>query len=96
MRRTRHRRRFHTDRIVAARRARWRREFPDWVLDYMGALEMHRRDYEWRVKELTYGRLASSDPWDCGKPRCAVCHPLEPARRAREAREWRALEAAAW
>ncbi len=96
MHRTRHRRRFHTDRIVRARRARWLREQPDWVLDYVGPLERHRSAYEWRVKQLAYGRLASSDPWDCGEPRCGVCHPVDDSRRAREAREWRALERAAW
>jgi len=96
VRRTRHRRRFHTDRIVAVRRARWLREFPDWFLDYTGPLETHRRAYEWRVKSLTYGRLASTDPWDCGKPGCGTCHPVDPSRRVREEREWRAVEEAAW
>lgn len=96
MRRTRHRRRFHTDRIVAARRARWLREQPEWVLEYVGPLERHRSAYEWRIKQLTYGRLANTDPWDCGNPRCGICHAVDHSRRAREEREWRALERAAW
>ena len=77
MRRTRHRRRFHTDRIVRNRRARYRRETPDWALT---------RDPD----RLSYGRLADLDPWDCGR-HCLMCHWekfLEP-RRAREKRAWR-------
>lgn len=78
MRRTRHRRRFHTDRIVANRRARYKREtsFADQV----------------RPEHLSYGRLASTDPWDCGNPRCGICHyesVERRARRQREARAWR-------
>lgn len=48
MRRTRHRRRFHTDRIVAVRRARFLREW-SW-------------DDDPPARSLQYGRLASTDP----------------------------------
>jgi hypothetical protein len=80
VRRTRHRRRFHTDRIVRNRRARYRRETPDWELDR-------------RPQRLPYGLLADRDPWDCGRPGCVCCHwakCTEP-RRARENRAWRRL-----
>lgn len=96
MRRTRHRRRFHTDRIVAARRARYLREQHEWVREYVGPPDRHRSAYEWRAEQLTYGRLASTDPWDCGRPRCGICHAVDHSRRAREKREWRALEPIAW
>jgi len=79
VRRTRHRRRFHTDRIVRNRRARYWREMPSW---WRGE-QMHRR-------QLAYGALADRDPRDCGS-HCLLCHHdkfLEP-RRARENRTWR-------
>lgn len=76
MRRTRHRRRFHTDRVVRNRRARYLRETPDWAR------------HVW-PERLSYGRLADMDPWDCGRPACGVCHPTEAGRRAREKRAWR-------
>ena len=78
MRRTRHRRRFHTDRIVNNRRARWRRE-SRWPEDVE----------EGRKSRFGYGALADRDPWDCGR-HCLLCHHdkfLEP-RRAREKRAW--------
>lgn len=59
-RRTRHRRRFHTDRIVAKRRARYLREEPvraDELISQAGL-----------AKRLSYGALANRDPWDCGHP----------------------------
>lgn len=59
-RRTRHRHRFHTDRIVAKRRARYLREAPvraDEVNSQAGL-----------AKRLSYAALASMDPWDCGRP----------------------------
>jgi hypothetical protein len=65
MRRTSHRRRFHTYRIVAARRGRYQREMPTWRFAY--------GEPEWIARKLSYGSLSSSDPWDCGKPRCGVC-----------------------
>lgn len=74
MRRNRHRRRFHTDRIVANRRARFAREgWPDP-----------------RPDRLAYGRLADRDPWDCGRRclLCHWGKFVEP-RRAREDRAWR-------
>jgi hypothetical protein len=81
VRRTRHRRRFHTDRIVANRRARYLRETPELA--------------RWSGNRLSYGALADRDPWDCGNPRCGICHWPDYGR-AREAREWRAYEDAAW
>jgi hypothetical protein len=80
-RRTRHRRRFHTDRVVANRRARYQRERPPWQADYdpPGYLD----------KRLAYGRLADRDPWDCGRPRCGVCHYPDYGWRSREKRAWR-------
>jgi hypothetical protein len=79
MRRTRHRRRFHTDRIVANRRARYLREdrWPEFMVD--------------RPERWGYGAMSDRDPWDCGR-RCFCCHGakfLEP-RRAREKRAWQA------
>ena len=71
------RRRFHTDRIVRSRRTRYFRVHPDRI----GDPETERR--------LSYGRLASKSPWDCGNPACGVCHPIDFGRRHRETREWR-------
>lgn len=79
MRRTRHRRRFHTDRIVSNRRARYVREVPQ-----------DRRYRDERLSRWGYGALSDRDPWDCGG-HCLLCHGekfLEP-RRARENRAWR-------
>ena len=84
-RRTRHRRRFHTDRIVANRRARYLREV---AASSWGRDETRGRDHdEWTARLLAYGHLASADPWDCGR-HCVLCHAaklLEP-RRARKNR----------
>ena len=84
MRRTRHRRRFHTDRIVASRRARYLRETPGWVI------EMGDRDRDWFAARTAYGVLADRDPWDCGR-HCEWCHwgKFNEPRRAREKRAWR-------
>jgi hypothetical protein len=86
------RRRFHTDRIVANRRARYIREFG---LDrfYIGDVEHHNDKLDlWIPKRLEYGRLADRDPWDCGH-RCFLCHFEKltggGSRRARAKREWR-------
>jgi hypothetical protein len=73
---TSHRRRFHTDRVVAARRARFLRETPG-----AGGSSDER---------LSYGALADRDPWDCGRC-CLLCHGekhLAP-RRARDRIRWR-------
>jgi hypothetical protein len=79
---TRHRRRFHTDRIVAKRRAAYRRAHPYYFdgSGVYGEAPWHR---------LTYGYLASRDPWDCGNPACGVCHPSDYGWRSREERAWR-------
>jgi hypothetical protein len=71
---TRHRRRFHTDRVVRNRRARFLRETPDARPD---------------DRRLSYGRLADRDPWDCGS-RCWLCHydKLLGYPRAQETRAW--------
>lgn len=80
MRRTKHRRRFHTDRIVRARRARYIRESRDrWWEEFP----------EWYAQRLSYGALASTDPWDCGRARCGLCR-RPPGDRARDKRLWRA------
>jgi hypothetical protein len=83
VRRTRHRRRFHTDRIVNARRARYLRE--SWESSIV-----ERPD--WYAVRLSYGYLSSTDPWDCGNPRCGICHYSKAdsrTRRRREERSWR-------
>lgn len=86
-RRTRHRRRFHTDRVVANRRARYLREVD---ASSWGRAEMRAPDHEeWMGRLLSHGNLASTDPWDCGR-HCVMCHHdklLEP-RRTRETRAW--------
>lgn len=84
MRRTRHRRRFHTDRVVAARRNRYLRE-----TDHRAESRALDHD-DWLAKHLSYGRLAVMDPWDCGR-RCLLCHcgKFTDHRRVREERAWR-------
>lgn len=74
------RRRFHTDRIVSVRRKRLLREQRSWLNDSIGS--------EWLARKLQYGRLSSTDPWDCGNPRCGICHYVDGSRRARERRAW--------
>lgn len=85
MRRTRHRRRFHTDRVVRNRRARFTRESEP----FRWPLAVNHD--EWIARTLSYERLADSDPWDCGS-HCELCHwaKFNEPRRAREKREWRA------
>lgn len=78
MRRTKHRRRFHTDRVIRSRQRRWRRESASWDLD--------SRD------PLPDGRLKHTNAyWDRGTPRCGLCHgeKFDRARRDRERRRWR-------
>lgn len=78
MRRTKHRRRFHTDRVIANRRRRYRREAADWEL-------------AWR-RHLEDGRLADRYAYyGCGRPRCYICHPdkVTGGQRTREKRLWR-------
>jgi hypothetical protein len=70
------RRRFNTDRIVDARRARYRNETP-W----------YGRPSDAR---LAYGSLANTDPWDCGQAACGICLPRQFGRRRREGIRWRA------
>lgn len=76
------RRRFHTDRIVNVRRKRLLREHRRWFIN-------DEREQEWLVIRMQYGRLDSTDPWDCGNARCGVCHFVDGSRRAREQRAWR-------
>ena len=76
MRRTLHRRRFHTDRIVRNRRARYARESGRW-------------DFE-DLRRFSYGALADRDPWDCGGS-CWMCHYEKRTWcRSRDERQWRA------
>lgn len=86
------RRRFHTDRIVAKRRARFLREW-DFEFIYFGPVEHHNDKLDpWSETRLAYGVLADRDPWDCGG-RCFLCHFEKltggGSRRARAKREWR-------
>jgi hypothetical protein len=74
-RRTKTRRRFHSDRIVSTRRKRAYAETPG--------------SFDHAPERLAYGRLAQSDPWDCGKPACAICNPRDFGRRGRERTQWR-------
>jgi hypothetical protein len=74
-RRTKTRRRFQTDRIVRTRRERAYTETPG--------------SFDHAPERLAYGRLAQSDPWDCGKPACGFCNPRDLGRRAREQLQWR-------
>ncbi len=81
MRRTKHRRRFHTGRVISNRQRAYKREAPAWW------------GYGDRVfaRDLERGRLRDSNAYfGCGRPRCLVCHwekYMEP-RRAREKRAW--------
>jgi hypothetical protein len=79
MRRTKHRRRFHTARIIRKRQRRYRRiispeDRPTWA------------------RELQAGRVDRGDYFGCTRPRCLVCHwdKLVEPRRAREKRSWTA------
>lgn len=75
MRRTKHRRRFHTDRVISNRQRTYEREAPSW---WDRSLESGRL----RDRNAYFG---------CNRPRCLVCHWgkfMEP-RRAREKRNWR-------
>jgi hypothetical protein len=78
MRRTRHRRRFHTDRVVANRRR--------FLLD-------HDQGWMWEVPaRVGWGKLADRHPFD-GGGRCLMCHGdklLDAGKRRRqEDRAWR-------
>jgi hypothetical protein len=85
VRKTSHRRRFHTDRVVQNRRRRYKRETPDWWGRNVAA-----NHEEWLAECLSYGRLSDRDPWDCGS-HCLLCHydKFCTPRRAREKRAWR-------
>lgn len=75
MRRTKSRRRFHTDRIVRNRQRRVRDASPEFSA----------------VRRLEAGRFESCDPhFGCTSARCHLCHwdKLDPSRRARSSREW--------
>jgi hypothetical protein len=78
MRRTKHRRRYHTDRVIANRQRRYRREGSGWLV---GGRERHLQD----------GRLADRYAYfGCGRAHCYLCHfdKLIGDRRAREKRTW--------
>lgn len=40
-------------------------------------------------ERLAYGRLASSDPWDCGIAGCGICHCSAKKNRRRSSRDER-------
>jgi len=80
MRRTKHRRRFHTGRVISNRQRRHRR-LDRWLwVDNTGV---------WLLPD---GKLDKTDSYlDCGCARCVTCHwgkYMEP-RRAREKRAWK-------
>lgn len=78
MRRTKHRRRFHTDRVIANRRRR-------------GEL-LEANDPWWTAHRPENGRLANVFYYrGCGEARCYLCHfdKLIGYRRTREKRVWR-------
>lgn len=77
MRRTKHRRRFHTGRVISSRRRRGR------TLEPQDRWWSHPPE-NGRLKDRFYFR-------GCGSPRCWLCHmgKLEPGRREREERKWR-------
>lgn len=80
MRRTKHRRRFHTDRVIANRQRRYRREESGWVVA------------EGWSRRLEDGRLADRYAYfGCSRARCFICHfdKLIGDRRTREKRAWR-------
>jgi hypothetical protein len=80
MRRTKHRRRYHTGRVISNRQRRQRRLDRALWVDGTGT---------W---VLPNGRLDDTDRYhDCGRPRCLLCHwdKFDPSRRAREKRGWR-------
>ncbi len=63
MRRTKHRRRFHTERVIANRQRHWREAMP-W-----GMNEAFDR---WPLPD---GKLANDNAYfGCNRPRCGVCH----------------------
>lgn len=76
MRRTKHRRRYHTDRVIQNRQRRAAQETPSW----------------WWPRRLEDGRLSDRNAFfDCGRAHCLLCHWdkfMEP-RRTRENRAWR-------
>lgn len=74
------RRRFHTDRIVSVRRKRLLREERRYFANEI--------EDEWLARKMQYGRLSSTDPWDCGNPGCGICRFVDESRRAREKRAW--------
>lgn len=83
MRRTKHRRRFHTDRVIANRQARHLRE------DYYFRYWRGKGEALWTLED---GRLKHTDAYhDCGVPRCGCCHwsKFNEPRRTREKRAWR-------
>lgn len=78
MRRTKHRRRFHTDRVISNRRRRGR------TLEY--------RDWWWAEHPPADGRLRDRFYFrGCGVARCGLCHPHKRwgGDRTREKRQWR-------
>lgn len=75
--RTRHRRRYHTWRIIQKRQARHRRMDQEWF---------------WPEGPLPDGWLDNEDWYHgCHRARCGLCRyeKLEGGRRTRENREWR-------
>lgn len=77
--RTKHRRRYHTGRVISNRQRRQRR-LDRWLwIDKTG------------IWLLPNGKLDRTDRYfDCGRARCGLCHgdKLWDPRRAREKRRW--------
>ena len=79
MRRTKHRRWFHTERVIRNRQRAYRRETPSWEL------------IGW-PRHLEDGRLADENAYfGCRRPRCYICHfdKLIGDQRTREKRLWK-------
>lgn len=78
MRRTKHRRRFHTERVIANRRRRGR--------------TLERDDLWWKENPPEDGRLANVFYFrGCGLARCGLCHPHKKwgGDRTQAKRAWR-------
>jgi hypothetical protein len=78
MRRTKHRRRFHTGRVISNRRRRGR--------------TLEKNDWWWREHPPENGRLRDRLYFrGCGLPRCGLCHPHKRwgGDRTREKRAWK-------
>jgi hypothetical protein len=49
-----------------------RKEVNRLLKSYKRRLKLHGEE----VKNLSFGRIFKSDPWDCGDPGCYICHAV--------------------